>query len=424
VSRVGALGATIALSRILVPSEFGQLTIVQTMLTFVTGLAGLGLTLAVTRQVADTYLRSPQAAGRFIGVTLCLTVIGGACATILYLAARRLLAAEVLGSQTHADLIVASSPGVLFAAVAAAAQGCLLGLERFSKAAHAQWIQTVAYSVGLVLGAVVAGVGGALVGYAAGQCVAAAAGYWLLRGATQGQGIPLSYGLRGANTRELWRLGAPAFVAFVAVSGGLLGGQVFLSHQSGGYAEVGAFNAAYRWHLVILFIPGAISPVLLPMLTSLLSQERGLDSRRLFRVTVLVALALTAVPALVMARAAGPILSLNGEFYAGYSEVLVLLAIASVPSALNNVFTSTVLGFGGVKAFLIGDVAFAATFVAVALGEIPAHGASGLALAYLAAYLLNDAGLLLPIRRHLRAMKENVSGGPPDQRGTSTVIPG
>ena len=105
---------------------------------------------------------------------------------------------------------------------------------------------------------------------------------------------------------------------------------------------------------------------------------------------------MVALPAAVTVAAASLVLELNGGFYADRPAALMVLAIAAVPCVANDVLSSAALSEGRVRAWLLSDVALAATLAGLAVALVPAHGATGLAWAYLAAYTVS-AAVLLPV---------------------------
>jgi O-antigen/teichoic acid export membrane protein len=409
-ARAATLGASVVVARIVAPAEFGQLTLMQTSVLLLGGLAGLGLSLAITRQVAEARTSDPNLAGRYLGSALALTVLGAAVVTGILLAGQTLFAGLLLGDRDLTALITAGAGAVAFTALNAAIQAALLGLESFRRVSASQWLQGVGTALGLIVGAAVNGVTGSLVGLTLGQAVSAAVSFALLRRATMAAGVPLSYRLERDKLRRLWRIGLPTFAAFLAVASSLLAGQVILSHQADGYEEVGLFAISYRWHLAILFVPAAMVPALVPVITRLNARARH-ELPSLFRDSLQATLLLLAMPALVIAVASPLLLGLSGEFYGDHPLPLILLAVAAVPAGLNNVLSSTSVGLGAMRAWLVSDVVLAAVLVGTAAVLVGGLGATGLALAYLAGYTATDLALAGPLAKRLRAARRQSPAG-------------
>jgi putative peptidoglycan lipid II flippase len=328
----------------------------------------------------------------------------------IYIAGRSGVATQILRDPGATGAVVASAGAVLFTALAANSQGALNGFEAFRSTALSQWSQGLGVGGGILLGARLGGLEGALAGISIGTALGAVVASSLLAKEVSDRAIPIAWLPSTTTWRSLWKPAAPALAAFLVVSVALLVGQLVLSRESHGYAEVGVFNLAYRWHIAVLFVPAVIAPALLPVLTRLLAAGDDGAARRLFRLYVVGTLILTVVPALILMLAAHPILSLSGNYYADRSAPLVVLAVASIPSALNNVLSAGSLGIGAFRSWLISDVALAVVLVGAAAIFVPIYAATGLALAYLLAYIATDSVLLHPVRGLFTGRGQAVQG--------------
>jgi O-antigen/teichoic acid export membrane protein len=403
VSRGAMLVASVLVARTIVPADFGKLNLMQTAVTLLSGFAGLGLALAVTRQVAEARAVRPEIAGRYLGSALVLTLAGGIAVAAALGIGRVFFARVLLHDGELGNLVAASAGAVLFAALNAAIQASLMGLEAFRSMAAAQWAQGFAAGAGLVAGAVANAAAGALVGFSVGQAIAAVASFVLLHRAAKAQAVVVTYRLERRAVRELWRFGLPTFCGFLALSAAMLGGQVILSHQHDGFSQVAIFNNAYRWHLAILFVPSAIAPVLVPVMTRLGASRRGREVAALFRGSTLGLLGLAIAPAIVVAAGAPLVLGLSGGFYSRHPLPLIVLAAASVPAALNAVLSTTSVSLGAIREWLFSDLVLASVLVGTAALLVTGSHATGLALAYLLGYVATDLALAVPLVKRLRA---------------------
>ena len=333
-----------------------------------------------------------------------MTLVASAGVVAVYLLGSGVISGDLV-QRASRDMVVTSAGIVLFAGVAGMLQGALMGLEAFRGAAAAQCSQGLSVAVGLVVGAQERGVEGALAGASIAYGVSTVVAYFLVLTAAERREIRIPFRISLPALRRLWHYALPAFVAFMVVFAALLYGQLLLSRQDVGYAEVGLFNVAYRWHLAIVFLPAAIAPAVLPMMTRLLAQDDPHRARWVFRINLFASVLLAAFPAAILALAAAPILELSGSFYGKHPEPLVVLALASIPSVANNVLSSAALSLGATRLWLVSDVALGACLLGAAAWLVNAHGAGGLAFSYLAAYMATDLVLVLGLRGRLRNVK-------------------
>jgi O-antigen/teichoic acid export membrane protein len=402
VSRGATLLASVLVARLIVPDEFGRLTLTLSAVTLLAGFAGLGLTLALTRQVAEAKTTQPRVAGRYIGSVILLTAAVGLAMAVAIALGRAPIAQTLLQSRAFGSLIAAAAAAVLFTTLNSTIQGALTGLEAFRQLAAAQWIQGLGTAAGLIVGASAGGALGAMVGFSIGQCGAAGCSLELLRRNASAQGVAVAYAARREEVGHLFRYGIPAFVALITVSCAIFGGQFLLSRQPSGYAAVALFSVAYRWQLVILFVPACIAPVLVPVMTRLHVADRGRELASIFRGTMWGTFALAGATAAVIAAAAPVVLGFSGEFYSRHPLPLMILAAASIPAALNNVLSSTSVSLGAMREWLLSDVVLAIALLGTAAALVGSLGATGLAVAYLAGMVATDLVLAWPLSRRLR----------------------
>jgi O-antigen/teichoic acid export membrane protein len=386
VSRGAATLAGVFVARTVSPADFGRLTLMQATVTFLAGVGGLGLGVAVTRQVAATRIQDRPSAGAYLGMALAVTAGAASLLCVLWVVSRHVVAAQLLRSPGAQDVVLVSTATILFSALASCLQSGLLGLEAFRSLALAQVVQGIAVGTGLVTGAAVADLPGALLGLTAGNAVAALAAWRLLRREIRARSISLTLHRAAQGWRPLWRLALPGLAASVVLYVGLLYGQVLLSRQPHGLDDLAVFNLAYRWHLAIVFIPAAVAPALLPMMTRLLANSGDDEARRLFRLNLALSAGLVVVLACVVVLGAHQLLGLSGSFYAHRTTPLLILAAAALPTALNNVLSGASLSVGRVRAWVLSDLAFAAALIGTAVLLVHEYRATGLAFAYLAGY--------------------------------------
>jgi O-antigen/teichoic acid export membrane protein len=398
--RVLSLAGTVVATRLLVPRAFGQLSYIQAVVTFVAGLAILGLNVAVTKSVAAARANSRSQAVALIGVSLRISAAsGGVLAFAMFLF--RSQVAELLGSPELADQLAHASVAVAAGAIFAVAIGALNGVESFRAVAVLSSIRSVLASSLMVSGAVLDGLAGAVVGWAMGECVAATAAVFTV--VRRHRGLDGRRALREhpATWRSLRRIALPAFAASVAVTLALVLGQRLLTDQPFGYQAVAQFNIAYRWSLAVLFVPASIAPILLPLLANLRAEGAVTGFLRLFRTNLWLAVILTALPAATLIAIRGEVLGLSGSTYAAEPATFVVMMIATVPIALNSVMSQAALSLDAIAAWLLSDLALAVALAGVAWLLVPRHLSLGLAIGYGFGYLVTCAVLAFPLRRHV-----------------------
>jgi O-antigen/teichoic acid export membrane protein len=391
VGRIAHVAALLLAARKLGSEQFGGLSLALSTALVVTSVSALGLPVAVQKLVAEAREVDAFRRDRLIDLALGLTASVGVLTTIAGVLASGWVADRILNHPTVGPLVAVASVFILTTPLVEVLAAVLAALERFDMVGLFRAVHGC--SCGAVLVVVLLGTSGAraaLWALAGAEALTCVFGLWLVRSA---RGPRATGPHRGpdhlAPVRSVLRISAPALVASVSLQPSLWLGQVLLSRQPGGLEHVGAFAVAMRWHSVALFVPATMGSVLLPMLGRLRATGRDVDARGLFVRYGMLTAAFSTATSLGLIAFAGPIMGLQGAEYSRAARVLVVLAVATVPAALNNVLGSRALAEGRVAIWVWSDVALATTLAAGAVALVPVWNDTGLAAAYLIAYVVS-----------------------------------
>jgi O-antigen/teichoic acid export membrane protein len=170
---------------------------------------------------------------------------------------------------------------------------------------------------------------------------------------------------------------------------------LILVNRVGGYGELGLFNAANQWRAIILFLPGLLASVMLPILSDAHGQDNTTDFTKAvalnLRATWIICLPLT-ILVIVLNK---PLAALFGRAFSGSAPVISLLMISCFLMVVNGTVGTALIGSGRMWTGTAFNIGWAATLVAVSYLLVPSMGAQGLAAAYLAAYLLHTVWQML-----------------------------
>ena len=405
--RAISLAGTIAATRLLSPKAFGQFSAIQLMVTTFAGLAALGLGVAVTKRIAEFRATDPERVGDFARVATRVVLLSGTAATAVVIAGRDWLASSWLHSPELATGLALASAMALTSSLFAVQVGILTGFEAFKPAAVANTIRSTLTALLLVLGIRAAGLNGALLGFVSGEAIATV---WAVVAVSRhGSSGSTSFLKRGHSAPgtwgALWKVGMPALVAGVAILLALLVGQRILAGQPDGFIHVAQFSIAYRWSLVVLFIPASLSPVMLPFLSNLAGAKAHDPFKRLLRANFITLTLATAIPALALIIARQPVLGLSGSGYRSDTVTFVVMIGATIPVVWNTILSQTALALEAIWAWFVSDLVLALVLISAALLLIPRYDAGGLALAYGLGYVATCLALVQPVRTRLRILR-------------------
>jgi O-antigen/teichoic acid export membrane protein len=195
--------------------------------------------------------------------------------------------------------------------------------------------------------------------------------------------------------------------------GGILVGPVnwaasaLLVNQPRGYEEMAVYNAANQWFNILLFLPGVIGNVVLPMLSRSTGQKNKKDSKTTLKISLLANLIIVTPILIVGSIFSDKVMGLYGQDYEPYGSVLMItlftaaLLVINAPigqlfAASSRMWTGLAMNSGWAAVYLIAAYFFTGL------------GALGLAASRCLAYALHTLWQYWYAKRYLFQREPNV----------------
>ena len=382
--------AGIACARLLGQTAFGELGMVRSTINMfiVFGAAGIGVT--ATRFVARYRSSDPQRAASVCRLSNRFALWLGLVSMAAMVVCSEWLADDILHTpHLHAAIIIGALM-LLMSILNGSLNGILAGLEDFKAIALCTLVGSIGEAALMTLGAWLWQLKGAVLGFGLGVVLLYGVYRLAVSNALQQAGISL----RGVPIqRKDWQLlltfSLPAALSALMVAPVFWVIRAMLVRESG-YEELAVFEAADQWKVIILFIPGAVSQIALPILS-------GMDTPdgfgRTLRLHIRLIAGIATVLAVLLIVAAPYVMTLYGDGYTDYAA-LMLLAVSVVFSAVSNVMEMAVYSIGKMWTCLTFNIGWAVAVCLFTALLLPLQwGASALALAVLLAYLLKSIAL-------------------------------
>ena len=398
VSRGLTLVASIVAARTLGAAGFGELGIIQNTQGLFGVLAGAGLGLAATKFVAEYCSVDPLKASRCILLATLVSVIAGLIgASILFVYAGELAASVLKAPHLVRELQVATGL-ILFGAVNGVQTGVLAGLGDFRAVARLSILRGACLFFALVIGIRSAGVMGGVIGLVVTEGLAVGASQVALV-----RVFPLRWkdAFTGpdavSDITTMLRFSGLAISASLATTLAFWFVNVLLVNERDGYVALGVFNAADRWRQVLLFLPAAFSPILLSMLSNMHGKNEFDGFRKLFRVSLVVNIAVVVLPALLLIQFAPQAMNLFGTEFRDGTLTLIILSFSTLAVVLNTILGQVLISKGAMGWRFAMDILLSSILSLVAWLLVPTWRELGLALAYLISYSLTAVALIVPV---------------------------
>ncbi len=331
ISRGLMLAALVLVARMLGKMGFGELGMIRSTVGMFGVLAGFGLGLTATKHVAEFRSSDPARAGRIIGLsTLFAAVTGGLMALGLFILAPWL--AEHTINAPHLTGILRIGTLILFInALNGAQTGALAGFEAFKTIAHVNlFVGLISFPI-LISGAYFGGLTGAVWALAINLGVNWLLNHLALRKESRRYNVSFTFRNCSRELSVLWKFSLPAVLASSLVGPVNWICNALLVNQPEGYGEMGIFSAANQWYAVLLFLPGLLGSVVLPVFSERLGQRQIKQSMRTLSLAIKTN-ALLVLPIVLLASIASPyIMNLYGEdFRSGWPTLVVVLLTAGL----------------------------------------------------------------------------------------------
>ena len=372
-------------ARILGKEQFGELGMVRSTIGMfiIVGAGGIGMT--ATRFIS-LYRRDQRAhAASIYQLSMRFATLLGILTTLTLLFSAGFLAKDILKSSELAFPLTIGCLILFFSILNSSESGTLAGFEDFKAIAVNTLIGSIVESLGMIIGAYFYQIEGAIAGFALGVLALYFTNKLSAIRNLRMNGINSK---RQAVLKEDWKLiyqyCIPATLSALTVT------PVFwlirsMLVRTNDYGELGIFEAADQWKVILLFIPGAICQIVLPIMSSI-------TDNRTFHRTLLGNFALIGGIAVLLALAswflAPVIIPLYGKAFTDFTP-LVYLAISTIPTALAQILEMTL--YSRDKIWTCFGFNMIWGIATIGLSYLFLHnnqGASGIALAVLLAYLL------------------------------------
>ncbi len=375
-------------ARILGKEQFGALGMVRSTIGMfiILGAGGIGVT--ATRFIAFYRKREVSHAASIYKLSTLFSLFLAVATGLLLVGFTGSLSEKVLKSAELAYPLVIGICALFFSVLNSSENGTLSGLEDFRSIAINTLIGSIIESVGMIIGAYYWQVEGAIGGFGIGIFV-----MYLCNKRSALKGLHKA-GIKTTNQKvrkEDWKLlykySIPATLSALTVTPVYWFVRSMLVRNDG-YGELGIFEAADQWKVIILFVPGAISQIILPIMSSI--NEKRKFFRTLIGNLLIIGMVSTFLAGSVWLLAP-LIMPLYGKSFTDMGP-LTWLAISTIPTALAQIMEMTMYSRDKVWQSLIFNILWGVATVAFSYLFLQAQlGAKGIAIAIVAAYVLKMA---------------------------------
>jgi O-antigen/teichoic acid export membrane protein len=327
-SRGLMLCASILVARILGKTAFGELGMIQSTIGMLGVFAGFGLGLTATKHVAELRQTDPGRAGHIIRLSGFFATITAGVMTLLLLIFAPWLASHI--NAPHLSSILRVGAIILFLSALNGAQiGALSGFEAFKTIGQVNVVLGLLSFPTLVAGAYLGGLSATVWALSINLVFNWLLNHLALRREAERYRVPLSLAGCWREWPILWKYSLPAVLAGSIVGPASWICNAMLVNRTGGYEEMGIFNAADQWYAILLFFPGIIGQVLLPILSNKIRLDNSAQSVKALVLATTLNFVIVTPLIIIFALASGYIMSLYGKSFGDSWPTLVIVLLTA-----------------------------------------------------------------------------------------------
>ena len=389
ISKLIVLVAGIVCANLLGPKGYGELGIIRSTINMfvIFGTAGMGVT--ATKFISQYRKNNIEKVGTIFAISNIFTFISGFVISLFVIIFSPGVS-EILNEPELCFSIRFGGLLLFFSIVNGCYNGSLLGYENFKSLAINTFGSSLIEAVFVVAGAYWGGVAGALIGYGIGIMSLTVFNKFSVHKLFKASGVMPNYSnLHIGDFKVLYQFSLPAALSsFIVVPSYWIARALLANHS--GFEEVGMYEAAEQWRTIILFIPSALSNIILPMLSGYQSLNDSHSYKKTFYCNLLLNVSVSALVAAIVILFSGLILDVYGQ---GFDNRLtfIILACSTVFSSFSTVVGVTIISKGRAWQGLCFNMIWSLTFIGLTYLFINnGMGSSGISLACLIAYFFHS----------------------------------
>ncbi|MBO5866210.1 MAG: oligosaccharide flippase family protein [Bacteroidaceae bacterium] len=382
------LVAGIICANILGKNGYGELGIVRSTINLfiVFGTAGLGIT--ATRHIAKYKKDNTEKVESIIGITTLFSLIMAIIITLSVFLFAEDIATNTLNNPELEPSIRFGSLILFTTILNGVYNGINSGFEQFKNIAINTLCSSTIEAILIIVGAYYWGVNGAVVGFGIGISSLMLLNFMTARKALGKIGGKISiFKINKEDLSILYKFTIPAALSSFLVAPAYWVVRTLLVRFKD-YGELGIFEAAEQWRVIILFIPSALSNIVLPILSSYTDNKK--DYKKALHINLLLNTGTAFVLAVIISACSRIIMNTYGG---GFNDTmpLIILAFSTVFSSFASVVGVSIVSRGKMWTSLVFNASWGCMFIGFTyLFLRMGYGASGVAFALLLSYLIHS----------------------------------
>lgn len=382
--------SSIFLAHILGVKYYGELGLVRSTINMFVCFGTVGMGVTASKYISQYLKTDKNYVGKIISITGTFATISGFIISILIFSFSSLIAGYT-STDTELDLEIKIGTIILLATVInGAINGILSGFEDFKHIAINTFISSIIESILIILGAFLYSVIGALIGYGLGTLSLLLLNIYSSHKNMIKNNINTNYrDLKLADFSVIYKFSIPAAISSFLVAPTFWVIRTMVVKYDG-MSSLGVYEMADQWKIIILFIPSALSNIILPILSSKNNINEKNDYVKALKYNLSINIIVTLIFAILISFASSSITKFYGPGFENNIPI-ILLSFSTCFSSIASVFGIAIISKGKVWIGLTYNILWALYFILFSYYALNnGYGINGVALALLLSYFIHS----------------------------------
>lgn len=382
---------SIFLARILNVEKFGDLGIVRSTINMFTVFATVGLGLTATKYISEYFnqnIKDLKKTAEIISLSNFFSLSFGLIVTLLVVVFSDSISENIIKKPELQNDVIIGALMLLFNSLNASQIGVLAGFQKYKSIAINSLVSIFISFPIQILGAYYYEIEGALLGFSVNFVVLYILNKIVISRFLKQNGIKVGFFQFKNQLSIFYRFTLPSSFSGLMVTPITWFITVLLIRSENGSFNLGIFEAANQIKMVIIFIPLALSNVLLPIL---MENKNSNKLNEIINKNLMLNFIISSLICIVICLLSNFVMSLFGKEFSRFSSTLIYLSISTVFMAVNNVIGQIIASRDKMWVGFVFNLCWGIVLVFLSYIFIYKYnfGPDSLALAYLFAYLLH-----------------------------------
>jgi O-antigen/teichoic acid export membrane protein len=396
--------STICVARILEAKYYGEFEVICSTATMFIIFAAFGMGVTSTKYISEYLVTDKNRAGRIIGLNYLFTIFVAGLLALFFYFVCPLLSEYLLRKPEITDRLRFGSILLFLMAFMGSQVGIITGFQDFRGLASTDVIVGIIRVPLFIFAAIFYGLSGVLIAFAASLVLNLLLNSRVIYYNVRKNKIQYAFKESYREFAIIWKFSLPSTLSGMISIPAIWFCGMQLVRQENGLTEYGIFIAVQKLCTMLMFIPGILVQVIVPMM----SESNALNNQARFRkitlLNLIINLTSTAIIAIPLILFSKQIMGLYGQEFVDGSRILVVYCFASLLMATDWIVSQILTSRGKMWSMFFLNTIWGVTLVVTSYFLLMFDfGGVALALAILIAYLVRICIVIFNIPKLISA---------------------